>query len=101
MDFGALRFHESGGEVVLSVHARPRSKRSRIEGVREGALDVAVHAAPQDGAANEEILEVIADALGVPKRSVRLVRGGASRQKVVAVSGITASELLTRLGAVS
>ena len=101
MDFAelsSLKIDESGGEVRFAVHARPRSKRSRIEGVREGALEVALHAVPEKGAANDELVEVLSDALDVPKRSVRLVRGESSRQKTVAIAGMSAGDLRTRLG---
>lgn len=98
MDFTALKIDESAGEVRFAVHARPRSKRSRIEGVREGALDVALHAVPEKGAANDELVEVLSDALDVPKRSVRLVRGESSRQKMVAIVGISTADLHARLG---
>lgn len=99
MDFSALKIDEAGGEARFSVHARPRSKCSRIEGVRGGVLSISVRAVPKDGAANDELIEVLAESLAIPRRSVRLVRGGASRQKVVAVAGITASELRIRLSA--
>ncbi len=101
MDFAALKIEESGGEIRFSVHARPRSKRSRIEGVREGALEVALHAVPEKGAANDELVEVLSDALDVPKRSVRLLRGESSRQKMVSVAGLSAVELRARLGALT
>lgn len=99
MDFGALKIHEDAGEIRFPVHARPRSKRSRIEGVREGALDVALRSVPEKGAANDELVRLVAAALDVPKRSVRLVRGESSRAKTLAVEGISAAELRARLGA--
>lgn len=86
---GALRF-----EVVV----KPRSAKSKIVGIREGALVVAVAAPPVDGAANEELVATLARSLGVPKRSVELLRGESSRTKLVGVHGLDEAELLRRLG---
>jgi uncharacterized protein YggU (UPF0235/DUF167 family) len=60
MDFAALKIEEKSDEVRFPVHARPRSKRSGIEGVREGALDVALRSVPEKGAANDELVRVLA-----------------------------------------
>jgi uncharacterized protein (TIGR00251 family) len=85
---GALRF-----EVV----ARPRSRQSRVAGVRQGALVVQLAAPPVDGAANAELVATLAGVLGVARRDVAIVRGDASRNKLVEVRGITEPELRARL----
>lgn len=52
---------------------------------------------PEDGRANEAVLRLVADALGIPRRSVELVAGHASRDKVVAIDAdIDAEGLLAR-----
>ena len=53
------------GAVRFEVHAKPRARRSRIAGIRLGALTVQLAAPPVDGAANEELLGTLAEALGV------------------------------------
>jgi Uncharacterized conserved protein len=79
------------GGIVVSIRVVPRAGRSGIAGTRGGALLVRLNAAPVDGAANEELIAVIAKALGVPKRSVTIVSGERSRQKRVRVSGVELS----------
>jgi uncharacterized protein YggU (UPF0235/DUF167 family) len=64
--------------------------------VVEGALKVRVAAPPIQGAANQALLRVIADELGVARRSVRLVAGAAGRQKLVVVEGVDREQLLSR-----
>jgi uncharacterized protein (TIGR00251 family) len=83
--------------VVVEVRAKPRAHKTRILGVRDGALEVQLAAPPVDGAANEELVRALADAAGVPKSAVRLVRGDASRTKLVAIAGITEAVLRERL----
>ena len=51
---------------------------------------------PSTGAANQALLRLVADELGVPKRDVRLVAGAASRTKLVVVDGVEAERVLAR-----
>jgi len=64
--------------------------------VVDGALRVRVAAPPIQGAANQALLRLIADELGIARRSVRLVAGAAGRQKLVVVEGIDREQLLSR-----
>jgi len=81
------------------VHAKPRSKKSKIVGERDDAVEIALAAPPVDGAANEELVRFVAKVLAVPRRNVELVRGDTSRAKLVAVSGLSAGEIEARLRA--
>jgi uncharacterized protein len=92
--------HAAADGVLIDVRVIPRASRSAIAGTREGALLVRLAAPPVEGAANAELIEVIAKALGVSRRSVALVSGGRSRQKRVRVAGITRQETADRLAAV-
>ena len=58
---------------------------------------VRLHSPPVDGAANDELIEVLARALQVPKRAVSIVTGDRSRQKRVRVVGIDADTAASRL----
>jgi uncharacterized protein (TIGR00251 family) len=58
---------------------------------------VRLAAAPVDGAANAELIELLARALDVSKRDVMIVSGEASRQKRVRIAGLTAAEAVARL----
>jgi uncharacterized protein (TIGR00251 family) len=82
------------GAVRFPVRVQPRASCGAIEGVHGGALKVRLSAPPADGAANEALVELLAEALGVPRRAVRVVAGAASRSKVVEVEG--ASEARVR-----
>jgi hypothetical protein len=79
------------------VKVKPRSSRSRVERGSDGGLVVCVHAPAADDAANRECVEVIAEALGVPKSAVQIVRGQRSRTKQIAVAGLGAAEARARL----
>ncbi|MCB0864800.1 MAG: DUF167 domain-containing protein [Solirubrobacterales bacterium] len=81
----------------LAIRVTPRSSREGIDGERDGRLLVRVNAPPVDGKANAAVARVLAKALGVPKGRVSVVRGERSRDKVVAVGGLTENEMRTRL----
>ncbi|MDB4930480.1 MAG: hypothetical protein JWM10_2964 [Myxococcaceae bacterium] len=87
------------GAVTFAVRAQPRSSREAIEGVREGALRVALTAPPVEGEANAALVALLAKALGLPKREVVVVAGAANRSKRVRAAGLTAAELRARLAA--
>ena len=95
--WAGLNLNERSGGIRLDVHVRPRSSRSAILGVREGALDVALTSPPADGAANSELIRLLAKALLVRPADVSIAVGPSSRTKVVAVNGIDATEARTRL----
>ena len=74
-------------ELRIPIRVKPGSSRIRVGG-RYGAdaLIVAVTAKAVDGAATEAALRAVAEALGIPRRSVVLITGATSRDKVVGVS---------------
>lgn len=67
----------------------PRASTSGIAGTRDGALLVRLNSPPVEGAANSELIQLISDALGVPKRSIAIVSGQRSRLKRIRVEGVT------------
>ena len=65
--------------------------------MRDGALLVRLAAAPVDGAANAELIEILARALHVPKRDVSIVSGDRSRHKRVRIAGMDAATVTAKL----
>jgi uncharacterized protein len=59
-----------------------------------------VSAPPQDGRANAAVVELLADVLGVPARTISVVSGHGARDKLVEVAGIAPDEIDRRLEAV-
>jgi uncharacterized protein (TIGR00251 family) len=86
------------GGVVFDVRVIPRAAKSGVAGVRDAAVLVRLNAPPVEGAANEELIEVVAGALGVARRAVTLVSGARSRQKRVQVLGVSAAAVAELLG---
>lgn len=81
----------SRGRVRIDVHVVPRAARSEVIGLHGGRLKVSLAAPPADGKANRELTELFARLSGRPRSAVTLVRGARSRQKTVAIEGLTPS----------
>ncbi|HEU4480997.1 MAG TPA: DUF167 domain-containing protein, partial [Actinomycetota bacterium] len=79
--------------VILDVFVQPRAARDAIGGLYGSALKVKVKAPPAEGRANAAVADLVAGWLDVPKKNVSVVSGGSSRNKAVAVTGVTLSEV--------
>lgn len=83
---------------VFFVKVTPKSKRASIEEWEEGKLKVKVVSPPEKGAANLEVIELLADALNIRKGLIRILSGETSRIKKVAVDVSVSIEKLKALG---
>lgn len=86
---------------ILSIRVTPRSSKPGIGEWKSGPggrpfLEVRVAAAPSDGAANDEVIRLLAKALGVPKGSIGIVSGESSRLKRIELP-LDESEIRARL----
>jgi hypothetical protein len=85
----------------ISVFLQPRASKAGIVGMHGAAVHIKVTAPPVDNAANEALVELIAERLGIAKRQVRVVAGASSRRKIVEIDGVTADEATRALLSVS
>jgi uncharacterized protein (TIGR00251 family) len=78
--------------ISIALRVTPRGGRDDIDGIEQlsdgrSVLKVRVRALADGGEANRAVLALLAKSLGVPKASVRLLSGAASRLKQIAVDG--------------
>lgn len=83
--------------TTLRVRLTPRSGRDEVIGLDGDLLRARVKAPPVEGRANEALLRLLAGALGVPRTSLRIIRGQRGRDKLVAVEGLETEEVRERL----
>jgi len=88
---------ETADGSTFAVKAVAGAKRNAVVGVHGDALKVATSAPRDRGKANEALVAVIAEALGVPRKAVSLVKGETSTEKRFLVHGLKAAELQERL----
>jgi len=63
--------------------------------MEDGSVKVCVTAPPEDGRANEAVVETIADWLGVKRRQVTIMSGATSRNKLVRLTGVSQEQIDT------
>jgi uncharacterized protein len=83
----------SDGNIIFSVRVVPRASRSEVVGEQDGLLRVRIAAPPVDGAANEELVRVLAKEFGVARRSVSIIGGHSSRVKRISVEALSPATL--------
>jgi len=90
-----IPFKKTKKGISFRVKVEPRSSRQGISGLIGDALKVKVHAPPVGGAANDELLEILAAEVQVKKLSMKIARGHSSRDKIIEIEGITSVPRLT------
>lgn len=88
-----------GDGLWLAVSVVPNAKRTGADGLHDGALRVRLAAPPVDGKANETLVAWLAGELGVPRRSIALVRGQTARRKWLALD-VEQADVMAWLGRV-
>lgn len=86
--------------MEIAVRVTPRAGRTAVAGVRDGILLVRLAAAPVEGAANDALIDCLAKFFQRPKRDISIVGGQRSRNKRVAIDGLDAAQLASKLSAI-
>ncbi len=93
-----MKFLNMKGEgALLQVYVQPNATKTRIVGEHDARLKIALQAPPVDGAANEALLEFLAELLGVPQKKIELINGQKGRKKSVLIRGILENKIRTHL----
>jgi len=88
-----LRHSQHDRDLTFAVHVVPRASKSEIIGEHNGALKIRLAAPPVEGAANRELIRVLAKILKLPQNAVAIISGESSRRKVVRARGASAAQL--------
>lgn len=82
----------------LQVKVAPKAARNALNGWMGDTLKISVTTAPEKGKANQAVIELLADALKLPKSALTVVRGETSQQKLIEIRGLDEAEVHRRLG---
>ena len=94
-----IQFTEKEGTLIFNVRVVPRASKSEIVGELGGALKIKLKSLPVDGAANEELIKVLAKFFAVPKSAIEILKGHTSKLKQIKIVGLTAANLRGRKSA--
>ena len=84
--------------ATFAVKVQPRAKKNAIIGELGDALKLALTAPPLEGRANKACIEFFANLLDVPRSSITIASGEASRNKIIRVTERSADEIRSRIG---
>ena len=93
----SLTDHPEG--LILPVRAQPGARKVGVLGEHGGALKVAVTAPPQDGRANQALVEALRELLDLKRSQVELHSGATGRDKRFLIRGLPREELAARVAA--
>ena len=82
--------------MILTIKVIPRARKNEIAGYENGVLKVRLHAIPEKGKANEELIDFLAEEFDLPKSSMTLIRGQTSRIKHLKIEGLDETQFLKR-----
>ncbi len=89
------------GGAAFPVRVVPRASKNEISGRHGDAVKIRLTAPPVEGAANEALVDFLAEVLDVRKSQIEILTGHTSRDKVVCVIGLTPQAVEARLSGYS
>ncbi|PSH04709.1 MAG: YggU family protein [Acidobacteria bacterium] len=90
-----VRDTSHGAQFALRV--QPRASRNAFAGLMGDAIKLAITAPPVDGKANQAVIEYLSEFFRVPKASITIVSGETGRNKLIAIRGMSAAQVLKAL----
>ncbi len=73
--------------MILTVHVKPGAKQDRIERIDEDTFKVHTRARAEKGRANQAMIDILSQELGIKKTDIEIVRGHTTRIKQVKING--------------
>jgi uncharacterized protein (TIGR00251 family) len=88
-----IQYSEKDRALTFAVRVVPRASRTEIAGEYNGALRIRIAAPPVAGAANRELIRLLAKVFKLPQNAVEIVSGTASNSKIVQITGADSTRL--------
>ncbi len=93
----ATFLRETPSGTLLLVKLQPRASKNEIGEPLGDELKIKVTAPPVDSAANEALIKLLAEKLDCARNQIELIRGQASRHKIILLHGFKPEEILAKL----
>jgi uncharacterized protein (TIGR00251 family) len=81
---------------AIEIRLKPNAKQNAIDIGDDGILHIRVNAPPIEGRANNALIELLSESLDIPKSCLSIKRGETSKNKVIAVIGMTKEEAIKK-----
>ena len=86
------------GQATFVVQVKPHSSQNEVIRFDDGILHLRIAAPPVKGKANQELVKFLSDILGVSKHNLSIEKGITGKRKLIAVKGLTQSQVMVQLG---
>jgi len=93
-----LIIKENAEEITVEIKVQPRASRNQIVGEQDGLLKIKLTAPPVEGEANQALVDYLASVLDTPRRNIMLIKGETSRNKIIAIKGMSRETFLHKIG---
>lgn len=93
----AVHIRTSDRGVCIRLRVKAGGRRDRLIGAHGGALKLEVNAVPERGKANTAVIRLLAELFGVTRSAVAILSGTTSKDKLVEIRGVGASDVVDRL----
>lgn len=87
----------SQDQTRVTVQVQPNAKQNEVLAFEDGILHIKVAAPPVKGKANKELIAFLSQLFDISKSQVRIEKGETSRRKVIAIEGLSQTQILERL----
>jgi uncharacterized protein (TIGR00251 family) len=85
-----IKFSDARKGAAITVKVMPRSRKTEVAGLMaDGTIKIRVAAPPTDGAANNDLVEFLAQSLGLPKSQIDIIAGETTERKLISLVGIS------------
>lgn len=95
----AIEWTEDARGIVVPLQVQPGGRKNEIRGEQAGSLKISVTAKPENGKANEAVIELLAKIWRLRKSQIHILSGETSRQKRVLLSEISRADFESKLAA--
>ncbi len=92
-----LNIEQCADHILFSVKIVPGSSKTAISGTLENMIKIKVAAPPEKGKANQSVIDLLAQELGIKKKAVTIVSGRTSPVKRIRVIGLSAQQFRGKL----
>jgi hypothetical protein len=93
----AFTVRDTAHGAQFALRVQPRASRNAFVSVMGDAIKLAITAPPVDGKANQAVIDYLSDFFRVPKSSITIVSGETGRNKLIAIRGMSAEQVLKML----
>jgi|JI9StandDraft_1071089.scaffolds.fasta_scaffold00278_12 uncharacterized protein (TIGR00251 family) len=95
----AIEWTEEPRGIIVPLHVQPGGRKNEIRGEQAGALKLSVTAKPENGKANEAVIELLSKIWRLRKSQIHILSGDTSRQKRILITEVCSDEFSAKLQA--